>query len=157
MSAARRSRSCTGCCRRSDEGQPPLAGLGNLDQLVEQVRRAGLDVRLRVEGPPQRLAPGLDLTAYRVLQEALTNVLKHAPSARTRVEIVYADRELALSVVDEGAPAAPYQGETSGGHGLIGMRERVLLYGGCLTAGPRDQSGFAVHARLPLVAAVTGM
>lgn len=142
--------------RRADEGQAPLAGLGNLDQLVQQVRQAGLDVRLHVDGAPQQLAPGLDLTAYRVLQEALTNVLRHAPSARTRVEIVYADRELILSVVDEGPRSAPHQRDSSGGHGLIGMRERVLLYSGCLKTGPREQGGFAVRARLPLVAAVTG-
>ena len=142
--------------RQDDERQRPLAGLDHVDQLVEQVRRAGVDVRVDVGGAPQRLAPGLDLTAYRVLQEALTNVLKHAPSAHPRVKVVYAERELLLSVVDEGCGAAPRQRGASGGHGLIGMRERVLLYGGCLDAGPREGGGFAVRARLPLVPAVTG-
>ncbi len=142
--------------RHHDEGQRPLAGLDHVDQLVEQVRRAGVDVRVDVGGAPRRLAPGLDLTAYRVLQEALTNVLKHAPAARPRVEVVYAERELLLSVVDEGGGTASRPGRGSGGHGLIGMRERVLLYGGCLDAGPRAEGGFAVRARLPLVHGVTG-
>ena len=142
--------------RRNDEGQLPLAGLEHLDQLIEQVRRAGLDVRTDVRGAARRLAPGLDLTAYRVLQEALTNVLKHAPSARTGVEVVYGDRELVLAVVDEGSGTSQPRGDAAGGHGLIGMRERVLLYGGCLDAGPRVEGGYAVRARLPLVAAVTG-
>ncbi len=95
----------------------------------------------------------MDLTAYRVLQEALTNVLKHAPSASTRVKVVYGERELLLSVVDSGTAAATRRSPLVGGHGLVGMRERITLYGGCLNVGQREGGGFAVHARLPAVAA----
>lgn len=142
--------------RRSDDGQRPLAGLDHVDQLVGQVRRAGVDVRIDICGASRRVAPGLDLTAYRVLQEALTNVLRHAPSAHTQVEVVYGERELLLSVVDDGRGAAPRERKAPGGNGLIGMRERVLLYGGRLDVGPREEGGFAVRARLPLVPSVTG-
>lgn len=139
--------------RRSDEAHDALVGLGDLDPLLEQVRRAGTRVELCVAGTTRRLAPGLDLTAYRVLQEALTNVLKHAPTARAEVTITYRDRSLDLAVVDDGGggpnPAAP-----SGGHGLIGMRERVLVYGGTLRAAARPEGGFSVAVVLPLAPAV---
>lgn len=140
--------------RRSDETHEDLVGLGDLEPLLEQVRRAGTRVDLRVEGTTRRLAPGLDLTAYRVLQEALTNVLKHAPTGRVDVTITYRDRSLDLSVVDDGGdgpdPAGP-----SGGHGLIGMRERVLVYGGTLHAAQRPEGGFSVAVMLPLAAEVS--
>ncbi len=79
--------------RKADEDETPLAGLALLEQLVQRTRMSGVDVRLRVERTPQRLAPGLDVTAYRVLQEALTNVLKHAPAARARVDVTYGEKE----------------------------------------------------------------
>ncbi len=135
--------------RDSDEESTSIVGLADVDQLVEHVRRADVPVRLDVRGTPQPLAPGLDLTAYRILQEALTNVVKHAPQARAAVSIGYGERELVLSVLDDGsrkgrsAPAA-------GGNGLVGMRERVQLYGGSLDVGPREAGGFAVRARIPL-------
>lgn len=135
--------------RDSDEESPSIVGLGDVDQLVEHVRQAGVGVRLDVRGTPQSLAPGLDLTAYRILQEALTNVLKHAPQAHPEVSIEYAERELVLSVLDEGSSGGS-SASAVGGNGLVGMRERVQLYGGALDVGPREAGGFAVRARIPL-------
>jgi signal transduction histidine kinase len=107
-------------------------------------------VELRVEGEPVALAPGLDLAAYRVLQEALTNVLKHAGPARARVLVRYGPEVLELEVADEGRDGAGQPlAQTGAGHGLVGMRERVALYGGRLEAGPRG-AGFAVRATIPL-------
>jgi signal transduction histidine kinase len=126
----------------------PQPGLGSLGVLLEQVREAGLPVELRVEGEQVQLPPGVDLAAYRIVQEALTNTLKHAGSARAEIIVRYGPSAVELEVLDDGrgAPAA-----TNGsGHGLIGMRERVALYGGRLEAEPRKAGGFAVRARLPL-------
>jgi signal transduction histidine kinase len=129
----------------------PQPGLGQLDALVERVGAAGLRVEVRTEGAPRPLPAGLDLTAYRVVQEALTNVLKHASGAPTRVVVRYLDEVLELEVLDEGGRAVP--GADGGGRGLAGMRERVAMYGGRLEAEPRSGGGFAVRARLPLVPA----
>jgi signal transduction histidine kinase len=107
-----------------------------------------LAVQLRIEGEPVHLPAGIDLSAYRIVQEALTNVVKHAGDADTEVVIRYADRALELDVVDDsGHGIATVNGS---GHGLIGMRERVALYDGTLEAGPRAGGGYAVRARLPL-------
>ncbi|MDQ3889317.1 MAG: histidine kinase [Actinomycetota bacterium] len=135
---------------RGDEHETRLApqpGIGELDALVEQVRAAGLPVDLVVEGEPAPLAPGIDLAAYRVVQEALTNALKHAGAARARVLIRYRATALELAVTNNGTGRA---NGGRGGHGLIGMRERVALYGGELEAGPRADGGYAVRASLPL-------
>ncbi|MDQ5819466.1 MAG: histidine kinase, partial [Actinomycetota bacterium] len=105
----------------------PQPGLGHLDDLVEQFRAAGLPVELNVEGEPKTLPPGVDLSAYRIVQEALTNTLKHAGPARARVTVRYRDDEAELEVVDDGAGTGKGGGS---GHGLIGMRERAALYGG---------------------------
>ncbi len=127
----------------------PQPGLGDLTALLEQMREAGLEVRHRIEGQQQSLPTGLDLVAYRVVQEGLVNVLKHASGASAEVVTSYGDGELALSVRNTGngrpAPAAD-----PGGHGLIGMRERVQLYGGSVSAGPEPGGGFAVRVQLPL-------
>jgi signal transduction histidine kinase len=127
----------------------PQPGLASLGSLVEQVREAGLPVDLRVEGEQVQLPPGVDLSAYRIVQEALTNTLKHAGRAHAEVVVRYAVSALELEVVDDGvgAPASV----NGSGHGLIGMRERVALYGGVLEAGARNGGGYAVRARLPLV------
>ena len=126
----------------------PQPGLGSLESLVEQVRDAGLPVELRVEGDPLQLPPGVDLSAYRIVQEALTNVLKHAGRAHAEVVVRYGPSELELRISDDGSDA-PVSVNGSG-HGLIGMRERVALYGGALEAGRRTDGGYAVRARLPL-------
>jgi signal transduction histidine kinase len=129
----------------------PQPGLGNLDKLLEQSRAAGLDVHLAVEGEPRELPHSLDLSAFRIVQEALTNVLKHAGHAHADVTVGYRPRTLELSVVDSGnGTTAPRSGFASaGGHGLVGMRERAALFGGTLTARPRAERGFEVTAILP--------
>ena len=134
---------------RADEHEAQLApqpGIADLDSLVEQVRSAGLPVSVIVEAEPNRLPPGIDLAAYRVVQEALTNVLKHAGAARAQVAIRYGPAALELRITNDGQ--ARRNGRS--GHGLVGMRERVALYGGELEAGPQHGGGYAVRATLPL-------
>lgn len=160
-------------------------GLGQLDRLLDQVREAGLRIELAVTGRPGELPSSIDLSAYRIVQEALTNTLKHAgPGARARVEVRYGDTELQLEVTDDGGrrapaapppvvasahpsadagpgpaaetvedPSAPALGSWTGGRGLVGMRERVALFGGVLEVGPRAEGGYRVFARLPLASA----
>jgi signal transduction histidine kinase len=134
-----------------DESAPfaPQPGLGDLDVLLSNSRAAGLDVEMTVAGQPRALPQSVDLSAFRILQEALTNVVKHAGGARTKVTLDYGDRALELTIVDDGEHAARNGSGTPGGHGLIGMRERAALFGGTLSAGPRDGRGFEVHASLP--------
>src|SRR4051812_39986587 len=128
----------------------PQPGLANLDKLLEQSRAAGLDVRLAVEGEPRELSQSLDLSAFRIVQEALTNVRKHAGPAQANVTVGYRPRALELSVVDSGATAALATTEAAaGGHGLVGMRERAAMFGGTVVARPRDGRGFEVNAVLP--------
>jgi signal transduction histidine kinase len=130
----------------------PQPGVSALGGLVEQLREAGLDVRLEVEGPPRPLASGVDLSAYRIVQEALTNTLKHAGPASATVVLRYGDAAVEVEVVDDGRGAAAdgADGDGEAGHGLVGMRERVALFGGELRAGPRPGGGYGVRARLPL-------
>ena len=139
------------------EGEPqgdlaPVPGLADLDSLLAEVAKAGLGVRLRVKGTPWQLPAGVDLSAYRIVQEALTNVVKHAGEARAQVTIGYGDQEITVEVTDDGlgvtVPAG--DGRVRVGHGLIGMRERVQVFGGDLEAGPQPGGGFRVAARLPL-------
>jgi signal transduction histidine kinase len=135
---------------RSDGDEPlmPQPGLADLPTLVTQVRDAGLPVELRVEGEPRGLPAGIELSAYRIVQEALTNALKHAGDARAEVSVRYGPDSLELEIADDGAGSP---GRTaSGGHGLVGMRERVALYGGRLDAGRRASGGFAVRVLLPI-------
>ncbi len=141
----------------------PAPGLGDLDRLVTRIGNAGVAVDLRVHGVRRELPQGIDLAAFRIVQEALTNVVKHADTPACTVTIGYHTGELSLEIVDDGrgcqVPAAAGAGvgprgepgaETTGGHGLIGMRERVTLYGGELTAQPLPERGFRVAARLPI-------
>ena len=128
-------------------GLAPQPGLGQVDALLEDARAAGLEVELVVEGTPSPVSAGLDLAAYRIVQEALTNVRKHAGGARATVVVGYAPGALELEVCDDGVAA---QDAWGGGHGLVGMRERAAVYGGTLEAGPRPEGGFAVRARLPI-------
>jgi signal transduction histidine kinase len=126
----------------------PQPGLASIEALVEQVREAGLRVDLRVEGEPAALPPGIDLSAYRIVQEALTNALKHAGRAEAEVIVRYETAAVELEILDNGI--GPHTRVNGSGHGLVGMRERVALYGGLLEAGSRNGHGFAVRARLPL-------
>jgi signal transduction histidine kinase len=118
------------------------------------VAKAGLAVRLQVEGRPAPLPAGVDLSAYRIVQEALTNVVKHAGPARAQVVIGYHDQAVTVEVTDDGqgAVTSASHGRARVGHGLIGMRERVAAFGGDLDVGPGPEGGFRVAARLPLAA-----
>jgi len=126
----------------------PQPGLADLDALLDRSRAAGLRVDVAVEGDARPLAQSVDLSAFRILQEALTNVIKHAGRAHTTVLLDYRHDALELTVTDTG-DKAPAPAPAPGGHGLIGMRERATLFGGTLTAGPRDDHGFEIHAVLP--------
>jgi signal transduction histidine kinase len=146
-----------GVLRQDSESQASLApvpGLADLEGLLGEVAKAGLAVRLRVEGTPLPLPAGVDLSAYRIVQEALTNVVKHAGPAQAQVTIGYRDRDVTVEVTDDGRGAAAPAGDGRGGtgHGLVGMRERVAAFGGDLETGPRPGGGFRVAARLPLAA-----
>ncbi len=132
----------------ADLAQPP-AGLDRLDELIGQVREAGLAVTVKRLGEPVPLLPAVDLSAYRIVQEALTNVLKHAGPARVTVTVDHRADGLHLGIENDAA-RAPGPASSGGGQGLIGMRERVTLFGGDLEAGPRADGRFAVHARLPV-------
>jgi len=138
-----------GILRKNDQELElaPQPSLRQLDELLAQVREAGLSVELRIEGKEAALAPGVDLCAYRVVQESLTNVLKHAGPARAQVIIQFHKWDLDIQIIDDGR--GPTYG-VGGGHGILGMRERVALYGGDLQTGPRDGRGYEVRARLPL-------
>ena len=124
----------------------PAPGLADLPELVDQTRRAGLEVALAITGSPRDLPAGVDLAAFRVIQEALTNVLKHSGTSHCRVSIGYQADGVTITVTDDGK--GPYDGEA--GHGQAGMRERVTMYGGTFQAGPRPEPGFGVEAWLPL-------
>jgi signal transduction histidine kinase len=130
----------------------PVPGLANLDSLLTEVGKAGLAVRVRVKGTPLQLPAGVDLSAYRIVQEALTNVVKHAGPAHAQVTIGYRDQDVTVEIVDDGRGAVPpaSDGRAGTGHGLTGMRERVAAFNGELQVGPRPGGGFRVAARLPL-------
>jgi signal transduction histidine kinase len=127
----------------------PVPGLGALDDLVKRVTDAGVPVDADVQGPRPLLPAGVDLAAYRIVQEALTNVLKHAGPARARVSVLYEPGAIRIEVLDDGRGAASTGVTGDGaGHGLVGMRERAALYGGALEAGPRPGGGYRVAATL---------
>jgi signal transduction histidine kinase len=132
-----------------DDASPSLTRIG---QLVTDMRAAGMSIELETDGELDALPPGVDLAAYRIAQEALTNALKHAPRARVRVRVRCNERELALWVTDDGDPSAQADSDHVG-HGLVGMRERATLYGGTLRAEPRAGGGYLVEAVLPLESA----
>ncbi len=125
-------------------------GLGEVDRLAEQFTDAGLPVAVTVDGEPYKLPASLDLSAYRIVQEALTNALKHAGPARAKVAISYLAGKLELDIVDDGQGQSDDGHLETGGRGLIGMRERVSLFRGELDLGPVAQGGFRVHATLPI-------
>jgi signal transduction histidine kinase len=143
---------------RTDDEQAayrPQPGLAQLDALIDRVRGAGLDVDVSVSGDVRELPPGPDLCAYRVIQESLTNVLKHAGPARAEVALEYGPRTVTVTVTDDGggAPGSPSRNggraPSADAHGIRGMRERAELYGGVLLAGPSRDGGFTVRLRLP--------
>ncbi len=127
----------------------PMPGLSRLGEMAERVRAAGVPVELRVTGEPRPLAPGVELCAYRVVQEALTNVLKHARHARVTVTLDYRPAHIDVSVTDDAEVVDPAKILPGSGHGLIGMRERAKLYGGTIGIGPRSEGGYGVYLTLP--------
>ncbi|MCT9075743.1 sensor histidine kinase [Streptomyces fulvoviolaceus] len=152
-SALREMKATVGLLRQADDPAAPLApspGLGQLPELTDAFGSAGLTVHVSTEGSPRTLSPGVDLTAYRIVQEALTNVAKHAGAGAARVRLRYRDDQLTITVTDDGAPTAPAAPAPGQGFGLIGMRERARSVGGALQAGRRPEGGFEVTTRLPL-------
>jgi signal transduction histidine kinase len=143
-------RRLVGVLRRPEEAPAlaPQPSLQYLDQLVENTREAGLPVDIRIEGEATDLPAGVDLTAYRLVQEALTNAMKHAKASRAEVVVRYGLDAVELQVSDDGRGFSDGNAD-SGGHGLVGMRERVAVYGGELQAGPRPEGGYMLRARLP--------
>jgi len=145
--------------RRDDAGEPsllPSPGLADVDRLLDQCRAAGLAVTYQIHGQTTPVSPSLDLSVYRIVQEALTNVTKHAGTAQATVDITFGEEAVVIRVTDRGAlhrnghVLAPGQGEgTKAHHGIIGMRERAAMFGGSVNAGPRPEGGFEVLARLP--------
>jgi signal transduction histidine kinase len=137
---------------RTDEEAPavePRPSLQRIDDVVSRVRAAGFAVELHVEGRPVELPPGIDISAYRIVQEGLTNALKHAGPARATVTLRYSPDAVEVEVLDDGTGGSAPNG-SGAGHGLLGMRERVAVYGGVLDAGARPEGGYALRARLPL-------
>jgi len=136
---------------RSEAALAPQPGLDQVGALAAQVREAGLAVELRVEGARNGIPAGVDLAAYRIVQEALTNVLKHATASHAAVHVGYRPDAIELQVLDDGhGPIGAGHDGAGTGQGLIGMRERASLYGGVVEARPRAEGGFAVRARLPV-------
>lgn len=139
-----------------DAERVPQPGLSNLGELIAGARRAGMSVDLSVNGPPVGLPLGVDVSAYRIVQESLSNASRHAPGARAYVEVNHDADHVRVRVTNDAPPAGPSQEgsevlkQTSGGHGVVGMRERVAMLGGELEVGPTDAGGFQVRAVLPV-------
>jgi signal transduction histidine kinase len=139
-------RATLGAVRRGEDDRSPAPGLARLDALVDRTRAVGVPVSVDVDGPVTGLPAAVDLAAYRIVQESLTNVLRHAGTATAAVRVRVAGADLTIEVSDTGRGGPP----ANGGHGLAGMRERVAALGGSLHAGPRPEGGFAVTATLPV-------
>ncbi|GAA4674761.1 sensor histidine kinase [Phytohabitans rumicis] len=148
--ALRELRATLGVLRESDDGRAPIPGLDRVEELASVAREAGLDVKVDVPAPPREVPGAVDRAAYRIVQESITNVIRHAGPARVTVAVAYQPDDLRIRVTDTGRG-----GDCAGaaGRGIAGMRERCALLGGELAAGPRSGGGFEVYARLPLPAA----
>ncbi|HEY1635481.1 MAG TPA: sensor histidine kinase [Acidimicrobiales bacterium] len=144
-------RSVLGVLRQVDEAAPrsPAPGLGRLDEVVSRATAAGLPVHVEMEGAANGLPPAVDLAAYRIVQESLTNVTRHAGPARATVRISYGERDLVVQIDDDGM-GGPANGARSSGNGILGMRERAAALGGTVQTGPRTGGGFRVRAWLPV-------
>ncbi|HZD38177.1 MAG TPA: sensor histidine kinase [Actinomycetes bacterium] len=143
-------RATLGVLRDAADGQAPAPGLAQVEELVGLAREAGLDLKLEAGSPPRELPGAVDQAAYRIVQESLTNAIRHAGPARVTVSIVYGPDDLELRVADDGRGPCEGAGPAGGGRGIVGMRERAELLGGELVAGPGPDRGFQVRARLPL-------
>jgi signal transduction histidine kinase len=148
-----------GVLRKGDD-EPltvPQPGVDSLEALLDDVGSAGLPVTLRTSGDPRTLPPGIDVSVYRIVQEALTNALRHAEASQATVEVRYLPRSVEIEVVDDGRGTGDTRWDTAGGHGLAGMRERAQLFDGAFEAGPRPSGGFAVRVVLPVDPAPAGV
>ena len=147
----RRCGACSPCCGRPSRRRPSTRSGGSRisNALAEQMRSAGLDVTVQFEGSRPRVPAALDLSVYRIAQEALTNTLKHAAARSAAVVVRYGDDAVEIECTDDGSGATAHSNGATG-HGLVGMRERALMLGGEIDAGPRPDGGYRVHARLPL-------
>jgi signal transduction histidine kinase len=143
-------RQITGVVRRADAYSGPAPGLSRLTELTAAMRSTGLRVELTIEGESASLSPGVDLVAYRIIQEALMNTVKHAGAGKSFVTLTFFERTLELEISDTGRDQAPVQNLGGSGLGLMGIQERVHLFGGTFHAGTNEQGGFTVKARLPL-------
>jgi signal transduction histidine kinase len=144
-------RRLTGVLREEPAGYEPQPGLGRVPELVDQARAAGLDVTLAEEGERRAVPPGVDLAAFRIVQEALTNARKHAGAVAAQVHVRYSESGVEVEIENAASENLPRNGDGAG-HGLVGMRERVRVYGGTLDTGPQAGGGFRVRATLPLEA-----
>jgi signal transduction histidine kinase len=152
-SALREMRRVVGMLGQADEelALAPQPSVEELEWLIERARDAGLEVELTIEGERRRLESGVDLSAFRIVQEALRNTLKHAGPATAKVRLRYGEHDVEVDVSDNGRGVrVPTDNGALTGHGLLGMRERVAMLGGEIEAGYRKDGGFGVHARLPL-------
>ncbi|MFC0532467.1 sensor histidine kinase [Phytohabitans kaempferiae] len=145
--ALRELRATLGVLRDTEDGRAPAPGLDRVEELAGLARESGLDVKVDVAAPPRELPCAVDQAAYRILQESITNVIRHAGPARVTIEVAYEPSDLLIRVTDDGNGS---DGGGGAGRGIGGMRERCALLGGDLTAGPRSSGGFQVYARLPL-------
>jgi signal transduction histidine kinase len=148
-----------GLLREEEAGTAPLAPaprLADVEALVAAVRASGTPVELQISGADRQLSPALELSVYRVIQEALTNVVKHAPGARAAIDLAVSASQVRLEVADDGGPtaAAPADGGPGTGHGIVGMRERIGAFGGRLAAGPDADRGYRVIAEIPIEGAM---
>jgi signal transduction histidine kinase len=150
--ALRELRGILGLLRQPDDVDQtaPAPGLGQLEALVESTRQAGLPTTLVITGDNRHVPPSVDIAAYRIVQESLTNALRHAGPANATVSLEYRAADLTVTITDTGTNSAPTSATDGTGHGIIGMRERAHAVGGTLCAGPRHDGGFQVAARLPL-------
>jgi len=145
-------RATLGLLRQADGPEPrsPTPGLAQVHGVIASTSAAGIDVQLDVSGEPRVLPTGVDLAAYRIIQESLTNVMRHARAATARIAIVYQPADVVIQIDDDGPGFDDQRGPAEGGNGLLGMRERAAALGGELEAGPLSRGGFRVWARLPL-------
>ena len=145
-------RATLGLLRQVDgpESRSPAPGLAQLERVMASATAAGVDVRLDVSGQPRDLPTGVDLAAYRIIQESLTNVIRHARAATARIAIAYRRADVVIEIEDDGRGVDEHEPSAVGGNGLLGMRERAAALGGDLEAGPGAAGGFRVRARLPL-------
>ena len=145
-------RATLGLLRQVDdpESRSPAPGLAQLERVMASTTAAGLDVRLEISGQARELPTGVDLAAYRIIQESLTNVIRHARAVTAQIAITYRRSDVVIQIDDDGPGSDEPEAPTTDGNGLLGMRERATALGGDLDAGPLEAGGYRVRARLPL-------